>query len=117
MSTICLGMSLGLPHTRKWPVGGVFIAPNTNIAVGGKLLLSVVHQTVRWGHRTVRCPCPVRLAVSLSEQVTIGAQTFSHRTVRPHTGQSGGLPSGCHLELAVRAAVPGAPDSPACGIG
>jgi hypothetical protein len=34
-----------------------------------------------------------------------------------HTGQSGGLPSGCHLELAVRALVPGAPDSPACGTG
>jgi hypothetical protein len=36
---------------------------------------------------------------------------------RLHTGQSGGLPSGCHLELAVRAAVPGAPDSAACGTG
>jgi hypothetical protein len=123
MSTICLGMSLGLPHLEMagW---GVFIAPNTNIAIGGKLLLSVVHRTVRWGHRTVRCPCPVRLAVSLSEQVTVGAQTFSHqtvrtshRTVRCATRQSGGLPSGCHLELAVRAAVPGAPDSPACGTG
>jgi hypothetical protein len=55
MSTICLGMSLGLPHLEMtgW---GVFIAPNTKLAVGGKLLLSVVH-------RTVRCPCPVRLAI------------------------------------------------------
>jgi hypothetical protein len=35
----------------------------------------------------------------------------------PHIGQSSGLPSGCHLELAIRAAVPGAPDSPACGTG
>jgi hypothetical protein len=34
-----------------------------------------------------------------------------------HTGQSGGLPSGCHLELAVGAVVPGAPDSPSVGTG
>jgi hypothetical protein len=27
------------------------------------------------------------------------------------------LPHRCHLELAVRVAVPGAPDSPACGTG
>jgi hypothetical protein len=47
----------------------------------------------------------VRLAVTLSEQVTVGAAGF-------HTGQSGGLPSECHLELAVGAEVPGAPDSP-----
>jgi hypothetical protein len=32
-----------------------------------------------------------------------------------HTGQSGGLPSECHQELAVGAKVPSAPDSPACG--
>jgi hypothetical protein len=32
-----------------------------------------------------------------------------------HTGQSGGLPSECHLELAVGVEVPSAPDSPACG--
>jgi hypothetical protein len=45
MSTICLGMSLGLPHMEMagW---GVFIAPNTKLVVGGKLLLSVVHRTV-----------------------------------------------------------------------
>jgi hypothetical protein len=105
-------------HHWKWPVGGVFIAPNTNLAVGGKLLLSavtpdslVVYRTVRWctGQRTV--PCPVRLAVTLSEQVTVGATGF-------HIGQSGqsdGLPSECHLELAVEAEVPGAPNSLACG--
>jgi hypothetical protein len=27
------------------------------------------------------------------------------------------FPPWCHLELAVRATIPGAPDSPACGIG
>jgi hypothetical protein len=47
MSTICLGMLLGLPHLRM-PVGGVFIAPNTIVAVGEKLLLSAAHRTVRW---------------------------------------------------------------------
>jgi hypothetical protein len=36
MSTICLGMLLGLPHLEMagW---GVFIAPNTNLVVRGKL--------------------------------------------------------------------------------
>jgi hypothetical protein len=35
MSTICLGMSLELPHLEMagW---GVFIAPNTKLVVGGK---------------------------------------------------------------------------------
>jgi hypothetical protein len=81
MSTICLGMSLGLPHL-EWLVGGVFIAPNTNRAVGEKLMFSAAHRTVRWctGQSTVACP--VRLAVTLSEQVTVGVVGFSHRTVR-----------------------------------
>jgi hypothetical protein len=81
MSTICLGMSLGLPHLEMagW---GVFIAPNTNIAVGEKLLLSVAHRTIRWctGQRTVAYP--MRLVVALSEQVTVGAAGFPHRTIR-----------------------------------
>jgi hypothetical protein len=81
MSTICLGMSLGLPHLEMagW---GVFIGPNTNRAVGEKLLLSAAHRTVRWctGHRTVACP--VRLVVALSEQVTVGAEGFPHQTIR-----------------------------------
>jgi hypothetical protein len=115
MSTICLGMLLGLPHLRMagW---GVFIAPNTIVAVGEKLLLSAAHRTIRWctGQRTVAFP--VRLAVALLgtllEQVTVGAVGFPHRTVRCATGQSGGLLSGCHLELAVGLRFPGAPDSP-----
>jgi hypothetical protein len=38
MCTICLGMLLGLSHLEMagW---GVFIAPNTKLAVGEKLLL------------------------------------------------------------------------------
>jgi hypothetical protein len=82
MSNICLGMSLGLPHLEMAGWGGVFIAPNTNRAVGEKLLLSAAQRTVRWctGQRTVACP--VRLAVALSEQVTVGAAGFLHWTVR-----------------------------------
>jgi hypothetical protein len=57
----------------------------------------------------------VRLAVTLSEQVTDGAAGFHTGQSGLHTEQSGGLPSECHLELAVGAEVPGAPDSPACG--
>jgi hypothetical protein len=75
MSTICLGMLLGLPHLEK-PVGVVFIDPNIKLAIGEKLLLSTAQRTVRWGHRIVRCPCPVRLAVGLTPQVTVGVAGF-----------------------------------------
>jgi hypothetical protein len=54
MSIVCLGMSLGLPHLKM--VGwGVFIAPNTRVAVGGKLLLSVVTPDNPVVHRTAHC--------------------------------------------------------------
>jgi hypothetical protein len=81
MSTICLGMLLGLPHMEMAGWGCIY-SPNTNRAVGEKLLLSVSHRTVRWctGQRTVACP--VRLAVAVSEQVTVGAAGFPHQTVR-----------------------------------
>jgi hypothetical protein len=81
MSTICLGMLLGLPHL-EWPVGSVFIAPNRNRTVGEKLLLSAAHRTVRWctGQRTIACP--VRIAVPLTEQVTVSTAGFPHRIVR-----------------------------------
>jgi hypothetical protein len=57
--------------------GEVYIGPNSKIAVGEKLQFSAAHRTVRWciGQRTVACP--VRLAVALSEQVTVGAVGFS----------------------------------------
>jgi hypothetical protein len=83
MSTICLGMLLG-SHTLKWSVGVVFIDPNTKLAVGEKMLLSVAHRTVRWDHWTVRCPCPVSLAIGLTPQVTVGDAGF-------YTGRSGGF--------------------------
>jgi hypothetical protein len=73
----CLGS-----HTLKWPVGVVFIGPNTILASGEKLLLSSAHRTVRWRHLTVRCPYPMRLAV--------GSDTAGDRwRCRFHTRQSG----------------------------
>jgi hypothetical protein len=73
MSTICLGMSLVLPHLEmaSW---GVFIAPNTKLVVGGKLLLSVVH-------RTVRCPCLVCVAVGSVRAGNRWRTGFMHQIV------------------------------------
>jgi hypothetical protein len=47
---------------------------------------SVAHRTVRWCTEQRTVACPVRLAVALSgtlsEQLTVGATVFPHRTVR-----------------------------------
>jgi hypothetical protein len=102
---------------------GCIIAPNTNRAIGEKLLLSVAHRTVWWciGQRTLACP--VCLVVALSEQVTVGAAGFPHRTVRsshrtvrwsslrvpPGTSRWAAVPW-CTGQSGVWA-----PDSPACG--
>jgi hypothetical protein len=43
----------------------------------------------------------MRLVVGLSEQVTVGATGFHTGQSGLHTGQYSGLPSECHLELAV----------------
>jgi hypothetical protein len=67
----------------KWPVGVVFIGPNTNLAVGEKLLLSAAHRTVQY-------PYPVRLAVGLTPQMTVGAAGFYTGQFVCHTGQSDG---------------------------
>jgi hypothetical protein len=69
------------PTPSNGQLGVVYIGPNSKIAVGEKLQFSAAHRTVRWctGQRTVACP--VRLAVALSEQVTVGAAGFSHWTV------------------------------------
>jgi hypothetical protein len=98
-------MSLGLPHLEMagW---GVFIAPNTKLAVGGKLLLSVVH-------RTVWCPCPVRLAVRFiraSDRWCCRLYASDSPDFTPDSPVV--FPPRCHLEPAVRATVPGAPGSP-----
>jgi hypothetical protein len=83
MSTICLGMSLGLPHLEMAGWGCIY-SPNTNLAIGEKLLLSATHRTVRWCTGQCTVHCLVRLVVALTPQTTVGAQAF-------HTGQSGGL--------------------------
>jgi hypothetical protein len=110
MSTICLGMSLGLPHLEMASWGCIY---------------SPLHKYSHWRKAAAFCGAPdrpvgsldrpVRLAVGLSEQMTVGAHAFHTGPSGLHTGQSDGLPSECHLELAVGARVPGAPDSPACG--
>ena len=65
------------PTPSNGRLGEVYIGPNSILAVVEKLQFSAAHRTVRWctGHRTVACP--VRLAVALSEQVTVGAAGFS----------------------------------------
>jgi hypothetical protein len=65
------------PTHSNGQLGEVYIGPNSILAVGEKLQFSAAHRTVRWciGQRTVACP--VRLAVVLSEQVTVGAAGFS----------------------------------------
>jgi hypothetical protein len=70
------------PTPSNGRLGQVFIGPNSKLAIGEMLQFSAAHRTVRWctGQHTVACP--VRLAVALSEQVTVGAAGFSHRTVR-----------------------------------
>jgi hypothetical protein len=88
MSTIWLGMLLGLPHLEVagWVVS---IATNQIVAVG--------EGCWRWAHRTVRCatgPCPVCRHVTLLLELGAGwpLEAFvlmRHRTVRCHTGQSG----------------------------
>jgi hypothetical protein len=107
--------SLG-SHTWKWPVGGVFIAPNTNRAVGEKLLLlcgtpdsPVVHRKAHCSMSGAPSHCPVRAGDRWR------LRDFHTGQSDPHTGQSDGLFSGCHLELAVGLLFPGAPNSPACG--
>jgi hypothetical protein len=57
----CLGS-----HTLEWPVGGLFIAPNTKLAIGEKLLLSAARQKVWWCIGQFGAPCPVCLAVGLT---------------------------------------------------
>jgi hypothetical protein len=69
------------PIPSNGRLGEVYIGPNSKIAVGEKLQFFAAHRTVRWctGQRTVACP--VRLAIALSEQMTVGAAGFPHRTV------------------------------------
>jgi hypothetical protein len=87
---MCLGMSLGIPHLGMagW---GVFIAPNTKLAVGEKMLLSVAHRTIRWCTRQRTVHYPVCQVVGLTPQTTVGAQAFYIGHSGCYTRQSGGL--------------------------
>jgi hypothetical protein len=91
-------------HTWKWPVGGVFIAPNTNVAVGEKLLLSEAH-------RTAHC----FLSGAPSRYPDTAGDRWRNRLFTPNSPVL--FPPQCHLELAVGLQFPGALDCPACGTG
>jgi hypothetical protein len=76
----CLG-----PHTLEWPVGVAFIAANTKLAIGEKLLHSAAHQTVQWCTGQCTVHCLVRLAIGLTPHATVGAQAFYIGHSRCHT--------------------------------
>jgi hypothetical protein len=65
------------PTPSNGRLGEVYIGPNSKIAVGEKLQFSAAHRTVRWCTGQCTVAYPVRLAVALSEQVTIGDTGFS----------------------------------------
>ena len=81
MSIICLCMSFGLPHLEMAGWGCIY-SPQNKSSRWRKAMLSVVHRTVWWCTRQRTVACPVRLAVALSEQVTVGAAGFPHQIVR-----------------------------------
>jgi hypothetical protein len=108
MSTICLGMSLGLPHLE---MAGCIYSPQ--------------HKTSRWRKVAAFCgvpDSPMPLSGAPSRWVCQSRWPLAHRLYAldspdftPNSPMV--FPPWCHLELVVRATVPGAPDSPACGTG
>jgi hypothetical protein len=80
-------------------------------------VLSAAHRTVWWCTGQCTVHCPVRLAVGLTLQPTVGAHDF-------YTGHSDFTPDSpvvfspqFHLELPVGLLFSGVPDSPVCGTG
>jgi hypothetical protein len=120
MSTICLGLLLGLPHLEMagW---GVFIAPNIKLAVGEKLC-SLRHTGQSGVHRTVHCSLSGAPSRWSDTAVTVGAQAFYTRHSGCHSGQSGGFLSTVppktsrwgYCSLVHRTVQRVAPDSPVC---
>jgi hypothetical protein len=108
----CLGS-----HTLEWPVGGVFIAPNTKLAVGEKLLLSAAHRTVRWCTGQCIVHFSMHLAIGLTPQVTVGVHAFYTGHFGRHTGHSGGLLSTVPPGTSRWATVPSCTRQSACGTG
>jgi hypothetical protein len=107
MSTIWLGMLLGLPYLEMADWGGIY---------------KPQHNSSRWRkvvalYGTPDSPVgspdnPVPLAVGLAPQVTVDAAGFHTRQSGHRTGQSGAFLHQCHLELVVGLLFLGAPDSP-----
>jgi hypothetical protein len=91
MSNICLGMLLGLPHLGMTGSGDIYRSQ---------------HKSSRWRKVDALCgtlDSPVRLAVGLTPQVTVGAARF-------YTRQSGGFSP----PVPPRTSRPSAPDSTTC---
>jgi hypothetical protein len=101
MCTICLGMLLGISHLEmaSW---GVFIAPNTIIAVGGKLLLSAVTLDSTVVHGTAYCSlsgASSRWSVRAGNRWHADLFTPDSPDFTPDSPVV--FPPQCHLELAV----------------
>jgi hypothetical protein len=54
-------------------------------------MLSAAHRTVRWCTGQCTVHCPMRLAVGLTLQPTVGVHAFCTGHSGCHTGQSDGL--------------------------
>jgi hypothetical protein len=80
-------------------------------------VLSVAHRTVRWYTEKCTVHCLVRLAVDLTLQPTVGRMIFTPDTLDVTPDTPVVFSPQCHLELAVRATVPGASDILACATG
>jgi hypothetical protein len=90
MSTICLGMFLGLLHLGMAGWGCIY-SPQHKSSRWRKVVLSAAHRTVRWCTGQCTVQCPVRLVIGLTLQPTVGMQAFYTGHLGCHTGQSGGL--------------------------
>jgi hypothetical protein len=90
MSTICLGMLLGLSHLEMVSWGCIY-SPQHKTSRWRKVVLFAIHQTVWWCTGQCTVDCAVRLAVGLTLQPTVGAQDFYTGHFGCHTEQSGGL--------------------------
>jgi hypothetical protein len=108
MSTIWLGMLLGLPHLEMASWWCIY-SPQHKTSRWRKNVLSAAHRTIRWCTGQCTVHCSVRLAVGLTMQPTIGVHTF-------YTGHSDGLLSTVLPRTSCWATVPwctgqsGAPD-------
>jgi hypothetical protein len=87
-------------------LSGVYIGPNSNIAVREKLLLSAAHRTVRLEAPDSSMPCLVR-----HKPLDLAGDRWH---CQPCIEQSSGYPPQCHQELVVGLLFPSASDSPVC---